>query len=71
MPADEIDRVFLDACDNQRGEKHYVFFDSPKIRLSGYVEDYEPETIEISVSASRSQMARVNPIIADACRRGL
>ncbi len=71
FPAAEIDRVFVDAYENQRDEKHYVFFDSPKIRVSGYVEDYEPETIEISVSASCLQMARVNQIIADACRRGL
>jgi hypothetical protein len=71
FPVAEIDRVFFDARENQRDEKHYVFFDSPKIHVSGYVEDYEPETIEITVRASRWQMARVNPIIADACGRGL
>ena len=71
FPAAEIDRVFFDARENQRDEKHYVFFDSPKIRVAGYVEDYEPETIEITVKASRSLMARVNPIIADACDRGV
>lgn len=65
----EIDRVFTDAIDNQRDEKRYVFFDSPKIRVTGYVEDYEPGMIEISVDASRSLVARSMPIIDDACGR--
>ena len=69
--AAEIDRVFFDARENQRDEKHYVFFESPNIRVAGYVEDYEPETIGITVKASRSLMARVNPIIADACDHGV
>ena len=65
----EIDRVFSDARDNQRDEKRYVFFESPRIRVSGYVEDYEPETIEITVDASRSLVARSVAIIDDACGR--
>jgi len=65
----EIDRVFNDAADNQCDEKHYTFFESPKIRVTGYVEDYEPETIEISVHASRSLTACCKPIIDDACGR--
>lgn len=65
----EVDRVFTDARDEPIDEKHYVFFDSPRVRVTGYVEDYEPETIEITVRASRWTMRRVNPIIADACGR--
>ena len=62
----EIERVFTDAIENQRDEKRYVFFESPKIRVSGYVEDYEPETISLSVDASRGLIARCNLIISDA-----
>jgi hypothetical protein len=65
----EIERVFADAQGNQRDEKRYVFFDSSGIRVTGFVEDYEPETIEISVDASRSLVARCRPIIDDACGR--
>ena len=65
----EVDRVFADAIENQRDEKTYVFFDSPKIRVTGYVEDYEPETVEISIVAPKSLVARCNPIIDGACGR--
>lgn len=62
----EIERVFIDAIENQRDEKRYVFFDSPGIRVTGYVEDYEPETITLSVESSRALVARCKPIIDDA-----
>jgi hypothetical protein len=65
----EIDRVFSDSLENQRDEKSYVFFDSPKIRVTGFVEDYEPETIAISVVSSRSLVRRCKLIIDDACGR--
>lgn len=64
----EIDRVFSDSCKNQVEEKRYTFFDSRKIRVTGYVEDYEPETIEILVNASRALKARCRPVLDDACR---
>ncbi len=63
----EIERVFSDSRENQRDEKRYIFFDSPKIRVTGYVEDYEHESIEVSINASRSSRARCRPIIDDAC----
>lgn len=65
----EIERVFIDAIENQRDEKRYVFFDSPGIRVTGYVEDYEdyePETIILSVESSRALVARCKSIINDA-----
>jgi len=59
--------VFSDSAANQVSEKRYVFFDSPKIRVTGYVEEYEPETIEITIEAPRSLVARCRPILDDAC----
>ena len=62
----EINRVYSDAAADQCSEKHYVFFESNSIRVKGYVEDYEPETIEITVEAKRSLLVRCEPILDDA-----
>lgn len=59
----EIERVFSDATLNQRDEKEYTFFDSPRVRVTGHVEEYEPETIEITILAPRSHKKRCNEIL--------
>lgn len=59
----EIERVFSDATLNQRDEKEYTFFDSPRVRVTGHVEEYEPETIEITILAPRSLGKRCNEIL--------
>lgn len=49
----EIERVFSDSIADQVSEKHYCFFASPRIQVRGRVDDYEPETIWLSVSVTR------------------
>ena len=61
--AREIEQVFADARQDQRSEKRYVFFESATIRVTGYVEDYEPETIEIAIDAPRSDRNRCRQIL--------
>jgi hypothetical protein len=59
----EIERVFSDATLNQRDEKDYTFFESSRVRVTGHVEEYEPETIEISILAPHSLGKRCNEIL--------
>ncbi len=49
----EIERVFSDSIADQVREKRYCFFESPRIQVRGRVDDYEPETIWLSVSVTR------------------
>ena len=48
----EMQRVLEDSLEDLVSVKSYVFHDS-KIRISGLVEEYEPETMWISVDGSR------------------
>ena len=59
----EIERLFSDAIQNQRDEKEYIFFESRRVRVIGRVEDYEPETIEISIRGPRRHMKRCDEIL--------
>lgn len=60
----EVDRVFTDAINDQRDDKHYTFYHSGRIQVTGLVGEYEPETIEITVEAPRLMVKRVQPILA-------
>lgn len=45
----ECERVFSDSRDNQVSAKSYVFFDSARLCVTGTVEEYEPETLILTV----------------------
>jgi hypothetical protein len=49
----EIERVFLDARDDQVSAKDYVFFAADNLKVYGHVDEYEPETIQLHVENSR------------------
>ena len=58
----EVERVFSDARDNQVDGKEYSFIESPRIRVTGYVEEYEPDTIEISNRRTASTCKTLWPV---------
>ena len=49
FPLPEVDRVFRDAVLDQISAKEYEFFQSPRLRVSGRVDEYEPETFRLRV----------------------
>ena len=58
----EWERVFRDAADDQISAKHYVFFESSRLAVTGRVDDYEPESVWIQVkgiSGARELLRRV------------
>jgi hypothetical protein len=48
----EVARVFHDAENDQRNAKEYVFYKSANIRVTGSVDEYEPEEISVVVKAT-------------------
>ena len=62
----EIERVFSDATLNQRDEKEYSFLETPRVRVTGRVEEYEPEIIAISIFGPRRHLKRCNEILKQA-----
>jgi len=49
----ECERVFRDAAEDQVSPKRYTFFESPSLRVTGRVEEYEPETVWLQVRSER------------------
>lgn len=67
----EIERVFSDSIADQTSQKQYCFFESRRMQVKGAVDDYEPETIWLSVSVSKTIWfwARVNTRLEAQCHR--
>ena len=49
----ECERVFRDATENQVSAKQYVLFESPRIVVSGRVDEYEHASIWLRVQGQR------------------
>lgn len=46
-------RVFRDAVEDQVSAKRYTFFESPRLAVTGRVDEYEPESIWVRVEGGR------------------
>lgn len=56
---DETERVFADAGTDVDGfldsrAKRYMFWDAPGLRVTGQVDDHEPETLRLIVESTRT-----------------
>jgi hypothetical protein len=51
----ECERVFQDAAEDQVSAKEYLFFESSVLSIRGKVDEYEPETIWLTVEGKRAQ----------------
>ena len=60
----EVERVFLDRADNQASAKTYLFCDVGSYRVTGKVDDYEPDDIWIEVSGKSSGCEQFRRIVA-------
>ena len=49
----ECERVFLDAAQDRVSSKRYTFFESLRLAVTGRVDEYEPETIWLTVEGGR------------------
>jgi hypothetical protein len=49
----ECERVFRDAVEDQVSAKRYAFFESPRLSVTGRVDEYEPESVWVRVEGGR------------------
>lgn len=46
----ECERAFRETDEDRISEKRYAFFESKRLKVSGRVDEYEPDSIELQVS---------------------
>ena len=61
----ELERVVADAEADQVSPKHYVFFRSPGLSVSGIVDEYEPETVWIEVTGTHRYEQAFQSVVND------
>lgn len=49
----ECERVFRDAAEDQVSAKRYSFFESPRMSITGRVDEYEPESLWVRIEGDR------------------
>ena len=58
----EIERIFSEARDDQVSEKKYDLFRSQELYVTGYVEEYEPESITLVVRSKKNLQNKLDVI---------
>ena len=58
-----IDRVFEDSEADAKNSKSYEFWKESKLEITGHVEEYEPETILLSVNSRKLKKEQFDFII--------
>jgi hypothetical protein len=61
--AKEVERVFLAAREDQVSAKEFLFVETARLRVSGYVEEYEPETIKVRVECNAIDQRLLDSIV--------
>ena len=61
----EIDRLLSEAAADQLSAKSYCFFNSSRLQIAGYVDEYEPETVWIRVEGILSQVKAYTRFLDD------
>ena len=59
----ELERVFRDAEKDAQSSKNYVFHSSPKLSITGTVQEYEPESIWIKLEGELAKEETLKRII--------
>jgi len=60
-----VEKIFFDAGEDQVSEKRYLILEGKKLRVSGYVQDYEPETICLRIEVGFFGRSRVRALLAE------
>jgi hypothetical protein len=63
MRASEIERLFIACADGDSTAKSYEFHRSPLAVVTGRVDDYEPETVWLSVVARKFDQAELKRLV--------
>jgi hypothetical protein len=58
-----VETVFADAYSNQRSPKEYTFWSASTLRVTGQVDDYEPETLWLQVESTKEILPPLQLII--------
>ncbi len=59
----EIERVFQDEREDQQSAKEYTFFDAGGVRVSGSVDEYEPESIWLRIESPQVSQAFLDNLL--------
>lgn len=67
----EVERVFSDARTDDAGSKHYNFRTVGGVSVVGDVDEYEPETLWVSVRGHRQLERQLHEIVGNAKNQAL
>jgi hypothetical protein len=59
-----VEKIFIDAEVDQVSEKHYLLLDGKKLRVVGYVEDYESGTLSLRIEVGFFGRSKVKNLLA-------
>ncbi len=62
----EIEKVFSDVETDQVSEKNYSIFENKKEKVAGFVDEYEPETLTLSVFSKLVDQKKLEEIYENA-----
>ncbi len=62
----EMERVFADAKTDHVSQKEYTFYSAGRLRITGLVEEYEPETLILSVEGDKKLEKALPEIVKNA-----
>jgi len=62
----ECERAFRDAAEDQVSAKRYTFFESPRLSVTGRVDEYEPESMWVQVQGGRGSRDLLRRVIEGA-----
>lgn len=48
-----VEKIFSDGAEDAVSEKRYTLWDGPRLKVTGFVEQYEPEDIWLTVQSAK------------------
>ena len=63
LRASEIERLFANSASGLSSKKDYEFHRSPRVLVTGRVDEYEPESVWLSVVAPRLDQAKLERLV--------
>jgi hypothetical protein len=63
MRASEIERLFAASASGESTAQSYEFHRSPRVLIAGRVDEYEPESVRLSVAAPKFDQAELKRLV--------
>jgi hypothetical protein len=63
LKASEIERLYTNSASGDRREQTYEFHRSPRVLVTGRVDEYEPESVWLSVAGPKFDQATLDRLV--------